>query len=211
MSAQEYTPIPSQPMYQQAYTAAPVLAQVPGQIHTGVPVAHNMWKAGVFECFNSIPNTLMSCFCPCISLAQIASRLGAFGGYCAVLVGLFLLYALHNTFSGLYNYNVGVLDEQDDWTADGIRREHIASFGLLSSTAALLPAIFLTILRTRVRKLYLIQGSEIEDFCCAYFCNCCTIAQLATQVESYTPGQCSFGPRDTLPAYEPVPVAAHLV
>ncbi|KAG9408135.1 hypothetical protein AC1031_021380 [Aphanomyces cochlioides] len=204
--SQEQVPL-TQPTYQQAaYQQQPVYIQpgVPGQSAYGIPVAYGMWRSGVFECLESIPNSLMALFCPCISVAQIAARLGAFGGYIGVIFAFLVLFALHGSFTVVYNYHVAILDSEDNWTPEGIKREHITTYGTLSTAASLLPAILVAILRTRTRRLFRIQGSECEDFICSYCCSCCTIAQLATQVQSYTPGQCSFGPPDTLPAYNAV-------
>ncbi|ETW03935.1 hypothetical protein H310_04351, partial [Aphanomyces invadans] len=47
-----------------------------------------------------------------------------------------------------------------------------------------------------------IPGSELEDCACSFFCSCCVLAQMASHTESYSPNQCSFSPKDTLPGYE---------
>ncbi|RHY22168.1 hypothetical protein DYB32_009591 [Aphanomyces invadans] len=143
----------------------------------------------------------MALFCPCVAVAQIASRLGAFGGYCGVLTVLFVIYCTHHTFAGLTQSEIDDYElDEGHWNPESINR--VVTYGVLSALTALLPALFLALLRTRVRRFHHIQGSECEDFLCAYFCNCCTIAQMATEVEAYIPGHCSFGPRSTLPAYQ---------
>ncbi|RQM26067.1 hypothetical protein B5M09_005609 [Aphanomyces astaci] len=192
-------PIPYPPNYTQYVTG-------PAQGAYGIPVvASTMWKSGIFECFQSTPNgsSLMALFCPCVAVAQIASRLGAFGGYCGVLAVLFVIYCTHHAFAGLAQNEVDNYEQdQGHWTPQNINR--LITYATLSSLTALLPALFLAVLRTRVRRVHHIQGSECEDFLCSYFCNCCTIAQMATEVQAYTPGECSFGPRSTIPAYHVV-------
>ncbi|OQS04499.1 PLAC8 family protein [Thraustotheca clavata] len=56
-------------------------------------------------------------------------------------------------------------------------------------------------LRGNVRARYSIPGNCCWDCCCTCFCTICTLTQLAAHTESYTPGTCSFGTKDILPAY----------
>lgn len=52
------------------------------------------------------------------------------------------------------------------------------------------------------RDRFKIPGDCCGDCCAALLCPCCTLAQIATHIKSYTPGRCDFGPPDTLPPYQ---------
>ncbi|ETW07879.1 hypothetical protein H310_02295 [Aphanomyces invadans] len=161
------------------------------------------WKAGVFECLQNIfPNALMAWACPCVSLAQITSRLGVYGGYKSVLVGVATIIVLENLFNGIDDWRMHRENQQtfdDDVHESQTRR--MGGYGIVSLLLCMALVCFVTALRTKVRTLYRIQGSEWEDFACSLCCMSCTIAQMSTQVGTYTPGECAFGPRDSLPRY----------
>ncbi|CAK4183128.1 unnamed protein product [Aphanomyces euteiches] len=159
------------------------------------------WKVGVLGIFGSVANVLMSTFCQCIVLAQIASRLGnVYGGYKGVLVGVFVFATLGNVFR-LYAQHDWNIIETHGRPVDTFREAEATRFNIAAIFSALVIVTFVAWLRSRVRDFFRIPGSAAEDCCCSLFCHCCTVAQMSTQVEVYTPGQCSVGPRDTLPAY----------
>ncbi|TMW59940.1 hypothetical protein Poli38472_005009 [Pythium oligandrum] len=148
-----------------------------GVDHNGIVVGR--WKSGIFGCTDSlVPNACMAFFCPAISVAQICARLGLARFY-YVLVGFALLYLLALIAAITKNA-----------VMDGI--VVIISFAT---------AFLIARLRWRVRYLFSLPGSGLEDCIYAMFCGCCTISQMATQVESYTPGSCHFAPRNTLEGY----------
>ncbi|RHY05183.1 hypothetical protein DYB37_001066 [Aphanomyces astaci] len=72
---------------------------------------------------------------------------------------------------------------------------------VLSAVLAVGLAIFKWNLRTKVRTMFAIPGVWWEDALCTIFCSCCSLAQIATHVESYTPGACSFDAKATLQGY----------
>lgn len=65
-------------------------------------------------------------------------------------------------------------------------------------------ALFLWIWHVRAvtRERFRIPGDCCTDCCVAFWCSSCALAQVATHVKGYKPGSCSFGPPDTLPAYQ---------
>jgi Cys-rich protein (TIGR01571 family) len=67
-------------------------------------------------------------------------------------------------------------------------------------------ALFVWIWQVRqlTRERFQIPGDSCEDYCAAFWCPCCTLAQIATHIKSYKPGTCDFGPPDTLPPYKRV-------
>ncbi|OQS06802.1 PLAC8 family protein [Thraustotheca clavata] len=194
MSKAEAAPLTGQPVLY-----APIPQGEP--VHQGV-----FWKAGIFDCLESFcPNTLMAWCCPCVSLAQIASRVGIYGGYTRVLVVAFILvvakFTLNNLDANEQSQWETEVAQQDHWSFDDVRNWHLTYFGLFASIISFIYVIFIASVRTKIRVMFKIPGSECEDFLCSCFCGCCTIAQMSTQVGSYTQGQCRFGPADTLPAY----------
>ncbi|KAG2524473.1 hypothetical protein JM18_002973 [Phytophthora kernoviae] len=56
-------------------------------------------------------------------------------------------------------------------------------------------AASVSMVRMRVRKQYEIDGHCGQDCAVSVFCAPCTVAQMATQTQSYTPGSCSFQPQ----------------
>lgn len=120
----------------------------------------------------------MSFICPGVSLAQIGARLG-----------LVNYYAMLSSFAALYILAIVAAATNNDVVVT------------LIVIASLLMALFVARLRSRVRYLFSLPGSVLEDVFYACMCGCCAIAQMATHVESYQPGDCTIAPRATLPGY----------
>lgn len=116
--------------------------------------------------------------CPAVSVAQICARLGLVNYY-AVLVTFALLYLF------------GIIAAATD-------NDVITTLVVIGS---LLTALFVARLRSRIRYLFSLPGSVLEDVCYACVCGPCAIAQMATHVESYQVGGCGIAPRATLPGY----------
>ncbi|EQC37827.1 hypothetical protein SDRG_04851 [Saprolegnia diclina VS20] len=145
------------------------------------------WKAGICGCFTDvIPNCCMAYWCPCVSLAQIVHRIGL-GSY---MTGLFVF--------GL----VSVAGQYVTYTNQGyVFDTQYSYWAAVSSSAGLACGICVMIVRNIVRSKLQIPGNCCVDCLCGFFCNCCAIAQMATQVHAYDKGTCAFGPKDTLPGY----------
>lgn len=120
----------------------------------------------------------MSLFCPGISLAQICARLGLFPFY-AVIAAYIVVWVLAVIAAA---------------TTSGVA---VA----LTVIAAVLLALFVTRIRWRIRYLFSIPGSVVEDVLASFLLGCCAIAQMATHVESFEAGSCAFLPRSTLKGY----------
>ena len=75
------------------YLQQPVMQNVD---HNGVQLGS--WRSGVFDCFDSLlPNCLMTWLCPCVTHAQIVSRMGWFD-YQTALIVLILIRILAYAF-----------------------------------------------------------------------------------------------------------------
>ncbi|EQC29769.1 hypothetical protein SDRG_12540 [Saprolegnia diclina VS20] len=138
------------------------------------------WKIAIFGCFDTcIPNTVMVTFCPCVSIAQVTTRIG-YGQYLHVLLASFFFYIM---------YLIACFVKAS-W------------FRSIVGILGFVMFLFMWHLRFKVRGLFHIPGSIVEDGLCALFCGCCSLAQMATHVESYKPGDCQFEARATLPSYQ---------
>ncbi|RLN70065.1 hypothetical protein BBJ28_00010907 [Nothophytophthora sp. Chile5] len=120
----------------------------------------------------------MAFLCPGVSVAQISARLGL-ARYSLVLSGFVALYLL--VFLALL-WDTGVLD-------------------FLCVAAAVGAAFGVAHLRTKTRTLFFIPGNFLQDVASAIVCGPCAIAQMASHVEAYHPGTCSFRARSTLEGY----------
>ncbi|RLN20533.1 hypothetical protein BBO99_00008184 [Phytophthora kernoviae] len=137
------------------------------------------WKTGIFGFTDSlIPNGVMSCCCPSIVVAQISARLG-----------LMPFYHVLGLFGGLYLLALISVST------------HSGFFDFLFWLCAVISALCCMRLRWRIRTLFSIPGSHIEDAGFSICCGCCSVAQMASHVESYEPGTFAFTPRATLPGY----------
>ncbi|GLD93759.1 hypothetical protein PINS_up002364 [Pythium insidiosum] len=172
------------------------------------------WEAELFGCCDHpVPNGFMSAFFPFISIAQISERMGALP-YTHVLIGAFILYLLQwigwivASTSAASRGRRQILDLEANATfqaamdliASSSQETTVSS---LESLSMLATGIFVWQLRIKVRERFQLPGSCAQDCCVSFCCQCCSIAQMATHVQSYKPGGCDFGPPNTLPAYTP--------
>jgi Cys-rich protein (TIGR01571 family) len=120
----------------------------------------------------------MSCCCPAVSVAQIAAR-----------VGMMPFNQVLGAFGGLY------------FLAFLAVVTHSGFLDVLFWLAAIVATLCLLRMRWRIRTIFSIPGSPFEDVFYAACCGCCSIAQMASHVESYEPGTFAFAPRETLQGY----------
>ncbi|KAF0693048.1 Aste57867_15943 [Aphanomyces stellatus] len=138
------------------------------------------WKTDLFGCFDTlVPNALMSIFLPCVTLSQIVVRLGFF----QYVPSLIVTFAI-----SVFFLIAGIV--QGQW------------LNVIVLIISCFIALALCYLRVKVRSLFFIPGSLCEDCMVSFFCSCCSIAQIASHVESYTAGACSFEAKATLPGYK---------
>ena len=155
----------------------------------------------------------LSFCCPCVSAANIVKRLGwysyqkVFWGILIVNVILVILSALSDDTS---KHNDGSDDNvhmSDDVMYDKSSYRHdnkphgfplLTFFGWIIS---LIVTVFLWQLRMRIRTMFKIPGNAACDFVTVLCCQCCVLAQMASHVSSYTPGNCDFRAPETLPGY----------
>lgn len=156
----------------------------------------------------------MAWCCTSVSLAQIPSRLGV-ASYTLTLLTFFALCGAFYVVYFLYLLKVYQAVQGDDgsvihvYNSDTGRSEYVFT----ETPALLIPARialsawelafvgFMCFLRLKTRARFSIPGKACADVLASLCCTCCTMAQIASHVKSYTPKSCSIGPVDTLPAY----------
>ncbi|CEG48104.1 Uncharacterised protein family Cys-rich [Plasmopara halstedii] len=168
----------------------------------GVPTG--AWAAGLFDYFdNLVPNCCMVTFCPCVALAQLATRLGVapYKMMLSLLVfaslvltmGILVWAIAKETYHSVNELNNGTHQNHDE-VADG-------TFVMIMLSLYMLLLGFICHLRTTTRKRFHLPGNALTDCLSSWCFPCCTVAQLRTHVRSYQPGNCTFGPPSVLQAY----------
>jgi Cys-rich protein (TIGR01571 family) len=121
---------------------------------------------------------ITSCCCPNLAVAQISARLGMMK-FTHVLGAFGVLY--------LFAIIAAATDS--------------AFMDFLIVIGSIIAGLCLMRMRWRIRTLFSIPGSHAEDAFYTFCCGCCSIAQMASHVESYEPGTFAFAPRSTLQGY----------
>lgn len=151
---------------------------IEGVDHNGLVVGK--WKNGLFgSCYsNCVPNAITPLLCPGISMAQICARLG-----------------IANFFTVLFSY----------LSVDGLVLAAVVTkmdvISTLTVIMAALVMLFTIRIRFRMRYLFSIPGSLMEDIFTSAFCCCCSVAQMADHAESFEINTFAILPRATLPGY----------
>ncbi|KAF0700377.1 Aste57867_9082 [Aphanomyces stellatus] len=147
----------------------------------------------------------MAFACPCVSVAQISSRLGVFGGYTRVLP-LACLAILGSFASAFVNCRTqSIFDDAKLASREAAGRMHVdIVVPVLAIACSVSFVVFVTRLRALVRTRLSLPGTACGDFLCACCLPCCAIAHMSAVV---SPNRaCGFGPWDTttdiLPAYK---------
>jgi Cys-rich protein (TIGR01571 family) len=186
------------------------------------------WSAPLFGCFSScVPNCCLVAFCPCISLAQIDARLGgsfemAVMGFGMLVTGLVVCFGLFLSAVEENRYTEAAHTEPavgvHSVAVDGYHppERHVPREMVVATAVAVALVLVLAVARLRVktRKQMDLAGSTAQDLALSLACCPCIIAQMATQLDTYSPGVCSLASpldhgreRDVLPAYMVTPHA----
>ncbi|KAG6619559.1 PLAC8 family protein [Phytophthora cinnamomi] len=192
-------------VYVEHAPGSPGQARQAGVNEQGVMVG--AWSADFWGCFDSMfPNCCMVTFCPCVSLAQISERLGV-APYRRTLV-VFLLLVAAEIAAGLYpsKSSSSSSSEWNSSTSTSRRYSNHSSDSnpIQSWVIVIVRGIFIAYvwhLRQTTRRVFRIPGGACGDCWSSFCCSCCAMAQIATHIKSYKPGDCSFGPPDVLPPY----------
>ena len=178
---------------------------------SGVGIQRGKWSTGLFNCFDfCVPNCCMATFCPCISAAQIATRLGF--TYVTALTVFGVLVALEYLTYGLMSATIRTTELQNRYYYSyttgryttytyEVTTSRLSFWAYIAYILSVVIFVVLWQLRTKVRSTFDLPGSCVEDCLVSFFCSCCSLAQMATHVKSYKPHTCDFGAPDELPAY----------
>ncbi|KAG7396876.1 hypothetical protein PHYBOEH_001633 [Phytophthora boehmeriae] len=161
------------------------------------------WSADFWGCCDSmVPNCVMVTFCPCVPLAQISTRLGV-ARYKPTLA-IFFVLILAQVSAILYP---GSSSSPIYWflTAPSGIDESTDNSSIRSWINTIVRAtifVYVWHLRQTTRRLFHIPGGTCGDCWASCCCSCCAMAQIATHIKSYKPGDCSFSSPDVLRAYQ---------
>ncbi|CAK5029865.1 unnamed protein product [Aphanomyces euteiches] len=166
----------------------------PELVHQVDANRQGQWKVGVFGCCsNLVPNCCRTLFCPCVTLGQTMARVGSSGISYMVIYGVLYLGSLFLLYLDFY-LGPDFFDHGEIYDL-GLR-------SILELVIFVISTFVVTAARSAVRSRLNIPGECCGDCICSCCCTCCVIAQMSTQAEAYTPGKCSFGLKDSLPAYQ---------
>ncbi|KAF1782369.1 hypothetical protein GQ600_13375 [Phytophthora cactorum] len=144
----------------------------------------------------------MATLCPCVSLAQIASRLGMVP-YKTALLFFTLLCSLELAVVALTTQqfiSVAILGHN-------VSYHYYHAHRLEDARPAVNPMFVIVAVLTHATFAAALwpvpdPGSNANDCVSVTCCPCFSTAQMATHIKSYKPGSCTFGPVDTLPRYQ---------
>lgn len=166
------------------------------------------WKSGLFDCFKyGVCHKALLCACcaPTILLAQLLTRMkmtwigrptSASEEYkktfCNVIAVASINYAINVIFSCVPEYpDLDTLDSNGDFIM--VQNEDCAPWQVnLTNFSTSLFSVYTFILFVRLRRTIRAKYSipeknceGCEDFCCVFFCGCCSAVQMAQQTAEY--------------------------
>lgn len=218
----QYAQPQQQPQYAQPVYVhqQPMMNNMPpmvGEVQTG------KWEVGLCGCFtHCVPNCCMVYWLPCISVSQIMARIGMMSYKKALMYCVSVFAALYILGGISYVLLASARAETTSAIIQGSRSKRsidamenygeaadvFAKYGtgvyILSTITGLIDlAVTLCLwqLRQKIRTMFSLPGNCCTDCLVSWCCTCCSIAQMATHVKSYTPGSCSFDGPDVLQGY----------
>jgi len=156
-----------------------------------VPVGH--WKDDLCACFrHGICHSVLwnACCCPLVILGQVMQRLrltwlgnkGTVAQTASTFrILLFITIGIY-TLSGLLSI-FGEAGQPTDTPSFSVLAN-----GLLAIFCSVLPIVLVCKTRRHIRTRYAIPEQSChgcEDCCCAYWCTCCAVAQMARHTADY--------------------------
>ena len=153
---------------------------------------HGHWKSGLCDCCKYGPLHPSLCnafFCPQILMGQVLTRMRM-----SWLGSPAPEYDWHMTFRRIaiiviVYYVLSLIlqpDSTDDYHKGPVWKSVL--YNVLSASFGLYTVIVMIRLRAAIRAKYEIptkKCGQMEDCCCAVFCGCCTVSQMARQTANY--------------------------
>lgn len=163
---------------------------VPVPVQDAVPMGE--WRDGLCDCctLGVVHPVLWNAWCcPLVLVGQVMNRLkitwlgdcGRVHVLLAISIGVYILHAALNAI-----WSVLYIDKYSDMAGVNV------SFGFGRGFVGFAFEVFVLVLvwqtRTRIRDRYNIPEKQCrgcEDCCCAYWCLCCTLSQMARHTADY--------------------------
>lgn len=158
------------------------------------------WDTPFCGCWRACgSNTLFVACCPCISAAQIATRLGIWTYETSLLIFVGIVFCLAICVGLVFSDN-----SSDGFGGVGGNMNCSASESYAIAAGMLLLLFFMLVARMRwtTRRRFRIPGSKVLDFALSVGCSSCTLGQMSSHIKSYDPRGCHIGFKDTLPAFD---------
>jgi Cys-rich protein (TIGR01571 family) len=169
------------------------------------------WKDGLFSCFKfgpCHPSVLNAWLCPQILMAQVLTRmrLNMFGNpapehvYKSTFKNVVILVITYYIFSSIFGCPPAEVEISDNGFDDDHPQQEVTIIDecpdwkrclghLVSMAFGLYTLVVMIKARAAVRHRFGIPTQStfgfMEDCCCAFWCGCCTISQLARQTADY--------------------------
>jgi Cys-rich protein (TIGR01571 family) len=179
------------------------LAGATGGGFEGTNTPHGRWKDGLFDCckFGVFhPSVILACCVPQILMAQVLTRLkmNLWGDaapeheYKVTFRRMIILVISFWILSSILDPPGPEFEAHEDGTMR-VTHPHCSwwqrsLYHLVTTLFYLYSLILLIKLRSAVRRHHEIPEKDcagMEDCCCAFWCGCCTVAQIARQTADY--------------------------
>jgi len=205
-----------EPVHGQPQIILAVPAEYPNQDES----LYGRWRDSVCKCCCECDSMCLAWCCPCFSFANTLSqtRLGDYKKGLLMYLLIVVVMGLTNSIArsqqscikcqgSSWDDDINCGADNDDFHGNYTFRCTMTPLGhtasLIGSALALVLVYMVMNLRTKFRLLFQIPGSCCEDCLCAWFCHCCTLAQMDRHLATTkTAGSCVFadpGPSPSLP------------
>lgn len=158
------------------------------------------WEAPLCGCWCTCgSNAFMATFCPCVSAAQVAARLGIWTYEMALLLFVGIAFCLTVCVALIFSdYSTNSFGG----VGSGINDSDLQGYAIAAGLLLLMFFILVARLRWTTRRRFRIPGNKVLDCALSIGCSSCTLAQMGSHLKSYDPRGCDFGPMDVLPAFD---------
>jgi Cys-rich protein (TIGR01571 family) len=187
----------------------------------GDTASHGQWKDGICDCcmFGIFhPSLLNACCFPQLLMAQVLTRMkmnmcgdaAPEGEYQTTFRKMVFLVLAYWIVRALFAPPSPEFEANEDGTVQvtpaDVSAWQMFTYNAVTSLFALYSLVLLIKLRVAVRQRYGIPEKRcvgVEDCCCAFWCSCCTVAQVARQTADYDQRRAVCCSRTGLPDMNP--------
>lgn len=185
---------------------------------------HGAWKDGLCDCFKfgiCHPSLWNACCCPLVLAGQVLTRLhrnwlsipdeSSYKNTTKIMLALTILYVVVcSTLTPKQDQELQVTPEGDYVVVDVGEPSpiwQVVLYHVCGITFALFSIYTVIKARAAVREKYRIPETScigMEDCCCAFWCGCCTVAQVARHTANYEQRRALCCSETGLPKQPPV-------